>query len=58
MCTRYITAAQADIERCWHVGARNQPCWSAQDMFPSYAGPFLLAARDSVAPERELVVGQ
>jgi len=57
MCTRYITPEQADIERHWHVGARNPMGW-AHDMFPGYQGPFIRAARDSTEPARELVAGQ
>ena len=57
MCTRYITPEQADIERHWHVGARNPVRW-AHDMFPGYQGPFIRAARDSTEQARELVAGQ
>ena len=57
MCTRYISPETGDIERHWHVGARNPAPW-VRDMFPRYAGPFIRAARDSATVERELVVGQ
>ena len=57
MCTRYITPEALDIERAWHVGARNPPGW-ARNMFPRSMGPFIRAARDATAPERELIVGQ
>ena len=57
MCTRYITPETADIERHWHVGARQPVRW-VHDMFPRYAGPFIRAARDRASAERELVVGQ
>jgi putative SOS response-associated peptidase YedK len=56
MCTRYISPEAGDIERHWHVGRRNP--WRGGEVFPNYAGPFIRAARDSVAPERELVLGQ
>ena len=57
MCTRYISPEAGDIERHWHVGARNPGRWT-RDLYPRYAGPFIRAARDSVSGERELVVGQ
>ena len=57
MCTRYISPEAGDIERHWHVGARDPMRW-AHDMYPGYQGPFIRAARDSTEPERELVVGQ
>ena len=56
MCTRYISPEAGDIERHWHIG-RRQP-WRGGEVFPNYAGAFIRAARDSAAPERELVVGQ
>jgi putative SOS response-associated peptidase YedK len=58
MCTRYITPEALAIEQHWHVGARNPPLKWAHDMFPSFQGPFIRAARDSTEPTRELVVGQ
>ena len=57
MCTRYISPEAGDIERHWHVGARNPVRWT-RDLYPRYAGPFIRAARDSGTQERELVVGQ
>jgi len=57
MCTRYISPEAGDIERHWHVGARDSQRWS-RDMFPRYTGAFIRAARDAAAFERELVVGQ
>ena len=57
MCTRYISPEAGDIERLWHVGARNPRRW-AHDMFPSYEGAFIRGAKDTAALERELVVGQ
>ena len=44
------------MERHWHVGSRNP--WRVGEVFPNYQGPFIRAARESVAPERELVIGQ
>ena len=57
MCTRYISPEAGDIERLWHVGARHPVSWP-REMYPNYAGPFIRAVRDGVAPGRELVVGQ
>ena len=57
MCTRYIAPDVGDIERHWHVGARNPVTW-VRDVFPNYQAPFIRAARDSTSFERELVVGQ
>lgn len=53
MCTRYISPEAGDIERHWHVGARNPGRW-AHDVFPNYAAPFIRSADG----QRELVVGQ
>ncbi len=57
MCTRYISPEAGDIERHWHVGARNAPPW-VRDVFPRYLAPFIRAARHRATLERELVVGQ
>ena len=57
MCTRYISPDAGDIERHWHVGARDPMRW-AHDMFPTYQGAFIRADRPSSAPARELAVGQ
>jgi putative SOS response-associated peptidase YedK len=56
MCTRYISPEAGAIERHWRVGRRNP--WRGGEVFPNYTGTFIRAARDSVAPERELVLGQ
>lgn len=56
MCTRYISPEAGDMERHWHVGSRNP--WRGGEVFPNYQGPFIRAARESVVPERELVIGQ
>ena len=56
MCTRYISPEAGDMERHWHVGSRNP--WRGGEVFPNYQGPFIRVARVSVAPERELVIGQ
>lgn len=52
MCNRYVSPEGGDIERFWHIGAR-QP-WRGGPVFPRAPGPFIRAAGD--APE--LVVGQ
>ncbi len=56
MCTRYIAPETGDIERHWHVGARDGQRWP-REIFPGYQGPFIRRARDSTEFERELVVG-
>jgi putative SOS response-associated peptidase YedK len=56
MCTRYISPEAGDIERHWQVGRRN--AWRGGELYPRGVGPFIRAARDHVAPERELVLGQ
>jgi putative SOS response-associated peptidase YedK len=55
MCTRYISPDSAAIERTWHVG-RGHP-WRGSEVFPRSPGAFIRARRDSVEPQRELVVG-
>ena len=58
MCTRYVSPDAAALERVWHVG-RNHPWqWPQHEVFPSYQGPFIRAARGSTEPQRELVGGQ
>ena len=57
VCTRYISPEAGDIERHWHVGARTPASWP-RELFPRYRGPFVRAARQATAPQRELVVGQ
>ncbi len=44
------------MERLWHVGSRNP--WRGAEVFPRAPGPFIRAARDSIEPARELIVGQ
>ncbi|MFO1217645.1 MAG: SOS response-associated peptidase family protein [Burkholderiaceae bacterium] len=56
MCTRYISPEASDIERHWHVGRGN--AWRGLQLFPRSPGPFVRAARESTAPQRELVIGQ
>jgi hypothetical protein len=56
MCTRYVIPEQAEIERFWQIGARNQPNW-AKDVFPRSQGPFIRRAKDDAGYSRELVVG-
>lgn len=54
MCNRYVTPSQAEIERFWHIGNRNQPQWWEAVIHPRAVGPFIRA--DDIG--RELVVGQ
>ena len=43
MCNRYVSPAEADIERQWHIGAR-QP-WRGGEVYPRAPGPFIRAPR-------------
>lgn len=56
MCNRYVSPQAGDIERYWHVGGHTP--WRGGGVYPRSPGAFIRAARDSVAFERELVVGQ
>ena len=63
MCTRYVSADAAALERQWHVGRahswRGAPMSIAPiDLFPGYQGPIIRAARDSTEPRRELIGAQ
>jgi len=55
MCNRYVSPAEAEIERFWEVGRRNPLPWWQPSIFPRAFGPFV---RSSAEGERELVVGQ
>lgn len=57
MCNKYLSPEGAEIERFWHVGARNQPQWQLE-IFPRAPGPFIRRRRHAAGYERELVVGQ
>ena len=57
MCTRYVSPEEAAIDRSWRIDRRTP--WRGQtEIFPGYQAPFIRHAKDSTAPERELVVGQ
>jgi putative SOS response-associated peptidase YedK len=56
MCTRYISPEVGDIERHWHVGGRTP--WRGSQVFPRAPGPFIRRAKDALAAQRELVIGQ
>lgn len=56
MCTRYVSPEAAEMERAWHIGRHNP--WRGSELFPRSKGPFIRAAREPAAPERELVIGQ
>lgn len=57
MCNRYEPPSPADITCRWkpRQSAENFP---PRPLFPRANGPFIRAARDSVEPDRDLVVGQ
>ena len=55
MCNHYLSPEEAEIERFWQIGRRNQ--WRGQmEIFPRSLGPFVRPVRNTV--DRELVVGQ
>ncbi|BAL23727.1 SOS response-associated peptidase [Azoarcus sp. KH32C] len=55
MCNRYVSPEEAEMERFWHIGRRNQ--WPIQlEIFPRALGPFIRPR--TAAAEYELVVGQ
>lgn len=56
MCNRYVSPEAGDIERFFHVGARDT--WRGGEVYPRRPGPFIRRAVDSAEPARELVVGQ
>lgn len=62
MCNRYVSPDAADIERLWHVGARQGPSpWRRAGVFPRAPGAFIRARSVNAADgagERELVIGQ
>lgn len=51
MCNRYTPPTELDIERLWHIGARNQPKWWKPVIAPLVHGPY-------IKPGGELEVGQ
>lgn len=57
MCNRYVAPNEAELERLFHIGARNPLQWK-QHVFPRAPAPFIRRARDETGYERELIVGQ
>nr|WP_315428113.1 SOS response-associated peptidase family protein [uncultured Albidiferax sp.] len=51
MCNRYTPPNELDIERLWHIGARNQPKWWKPVVAPLLPGPY-------IKPGNVLEVGQ
>lgn len=58
MCNQYTPPDEAEIEREWRVGNRNQPLWWDDVLFPRGRGPFIRRTRDDPGYSRELVAGQ
>jgi putative SOS response-associated peptidase YedK len=58
MCTRYASPEARNIESLWRIGRHNPWRGGQMEIFPSYQGPFIRAARDSPEPDREIVTGQ
>lgn len=54
MCNRYVSPEAGDIERFWHIGARNP--WRGADVYPRQQGAFIRRAA-AAEPERDLAVG-
>lgn len=55
MCNRYVSPEEAEMERFWHIGRRNQ--WPISlEIFPRALGPFIRPRKETA--EHELVVGQ
>ena len=57
MCNRYAPPRSDDVSQRWRPRQVPVNC-PAGPIFPRAPGPFIRAARDSVEPVRELVVGQ
>ena len=58
MCNRYVSPQEADIERAWHIGARNPVRWWDEVVFPRGRGAFIRRAVHDAGYSRELVAGQ
>lgn len=60
MCNRYISPDEAEIERFWHIGRRNQPkWWKLAEVYPRAQGPFIRTEQDADGKlETSLVIGQ
>lgn len=58
MCNRYVSPQEADIERAWHIGARNPVRWWDEVVFPRGRGVFIRRAAHDAGYARELVAGQ
>ncbi|HOV19135.1 MAG TPA: SOS response-associated peptidase family protein [Ottowia sp.] len=58
MCNRYVSPQEADIERFWHIGARNPVRWWDEVVFPRGRGAFIRRAVHDAGYSRELVAGQ
>ena len=58
MCNRYTAPNEVDVERLWHVGARNQPKLWQPSVYPRAQGPFIRRDRQDSGYSRELVIGQ
>ena len=58
MCNRYVSPQEADIERAWHIGARNPVRWWDEVVFPRGRGALVRRAVRDAGYARELVAGQ
>lgn len=58
MCNRYVSPAQAEIERHWNIGRRNNNPWRGGGVYPRAPGAFIRSARDGDEGIYELAIGQ
>lgn len=58
MCNRYVSPAEAAIERQWAIGRRNGNPWRGGGVYPRAPGAFIRRDRHEAGFSRELVVGQ
>ncbi len=57
MCTRYVSPAQAAIERYWRLEPGQMQIWAGASVFPRAPGAFVRRAVHDPSASRELVVG-
>lgn len=57
MCNRYVSPAQAEIERHWKIGRNNNP-WRGGSVYPRAPGAFIRSTREEPDRLLELVIGQ
>ncbi len=58
MCNRYVSPAQAEIERHWQIGRRNNNPWRGGGVFPRAPGAFIRSPPGADEGLYELAIGQ